>query len=77
VVVFNTGGSALPSGLSAGVIYFVKSPSSDSFQLSATTGPGSAITLSGDGSGIVQAITPEAFGSQGTFSLSSGSVSMV
>ena len=77
VVVFNTGGSALPSGLSAGTIYFVKSPSSDSFQLSATTGPGTAITLSGDGSGIVQAITPETFGSQGTFTVSSGTWNLV
>lgn len=77
VVVFNTGGSALPSGLTAGTIYFVKSPSSDSFQLSASAGPGSAVTLSSDGSGIIQAITPEVFAGAGTFTLSSGSVSLV
>ena len=45
VVVFPTGGATLPTGLTAGTIYYVKSPSSDSFQLSATSG-GSAITLS-------------------------------
>lgn len=77
VCVFPTGGSSLPSGLTAGTVYFVKSPSGDSFQLSATTGPGSAITLSSDGSGIVQAITPEAFGSAGTFSLTSATVNQV
>jgi hypothetical protein len=77
VCVFPTGGSSLPSGLTAGTIYFVKSPSGDSFQLSATSGPGSAITLSSDGSGIVQAITPEAFGSAGTFSLSGTTVNQV
>lgn len=74
VTVFATGGSTLPTGLTAGTIYFVKSPSGDSFQLSATTGPGSAITLSSDGSGIVQGIAPEVFGSAGTFTLTSGSV---
>lgn len=74
VTVFATGGSTLPTGLTAGTIYFVKSPSGDSFQLSATTGPGAAITLSSDGSGIVQGIAPEVFGSAGTFTLTSGSV---
>ncbi len=76
VVVFNTGGSALPSGLTAGTVYWTKSPSSDSFELSATNG-GSAISLSADGSGYVQGITPETFGSAGTFTVTSGSWSMV
>ena len=76
VVLFNTGGSTLPSGLTAGTIYYVKSPSSDSFQLSASSG-GTAITISADGSGYVQAITAESFGSAGTFTVTSGSWSMV
>lgn len=76
VCVFATGGSALPSGLSAGVIYFVSAPSSDSFKLSATSG-GSAITLTSDGSGYAQAITSEVFSGAGTFTLSSGSQSLV
>ena len=75
VVVFPTAGSVLPTGLTGGAIYYVKSPSSDSFQLSATNG-GSAITLTGDGSGIVQAITAEAYVGAGTFPVSSGSVSL-
>lgn len=77
VVLFPTGGSSLPSGITAGTIYFIKSPSGDTFQLSATSGPGSLLTISSDGSGIVQAITPEAFGSQGTFSLSGATVNQV
>ena len=76
VVVFVTGGATLPAGLTAGTIYYIVSPSSDSFQLSATSG-GSAITLTGDGSGIVQAITSEVFSGAGDYSLSSGSVSLV
>lgn len=77
VCVFPTGGSSLPSPLVAGVVYYIKSPSGDSFQLSATSGPGSLLTLSGDGSGIVQAVVPEAFGSAGTFSLSGTTVNQV
>lgn len=76
VVVFPTGGSTLPSGLTAGVIYFVSAPSGDSFKLSATSG-GSAISLTSDGSGYVQAITPETFGSAGTASVAGGTVSLV
>lgn len=72
VVVFAPGGSVLPGGLVAGTIYYVKSPSTDSFSLSATSG-GSAITLTADGSGIVQAITPEVFASAGVYSLTGGS----
>ena len=76
VVVFASPGSTVPSGLTAGTVYFVKSPSSDSFSLSATSG-GSAITLTGDGSGIVQAIAVETFASQGVFTITAGSVSIV
>jgi hypothetical protein len=76
VVVFPTGGAALPTGLTAGVIYYVSAPSSDSFKLAATSG-GTAINLTADGSGIVQAITPEAFGSSGTFAVNSGSWNLV
>ena len=75
VVVFPTAGSVLPSGLTAGTIYYVKSPSSDSFSLSATSG-GSAISLSADGSGIIQAITVETFAGAGTMPVASGSVSL-
>ena len=76
VVVFASPGSTVPSGLTAGTVYYVKSPSSDSFSLSATNG-GSAITLTGDGSGIVQAIAVETFVSQGVFTITAGSVSIV
>ena len=76
VVVVPTGGSTLPSGLVTGTIYYVSAPTTDSFKLSATNG-GSAINLTTDGSGIVQAITPEAFGGAGTFAVNSGSWNLV
>ena len=76
VVVFATGGSTLPTGLTAGTIYYVKSPSSDSFQLSASSG-GSAITLSADGAGYVQAISVETFSGAGSLSVTSGSMTLI
>ncbi len=48
-VVFTTTG-ALPTGLTAGTTYYVKSPGTDTFQVSATAG-GSAINTSGSQSG--------------------------
>ena len=76
VCVFPTAGSVLPSGLTAGTIYYAVSVSGDSFELSATSG-GSAINLTADGSGYVQAITVESFSGAGTFTLSNGSQSLV
>jgi len=76
VVVFPTGGSTLPTGLTAGVVYYIKSPSSDSFQLSATNG-GSAITLSADGAGYVQAVNVETFSGAGSLSVTSGSMTLI
>jgi hypothetical protein len=75
VVVFASPGSSLPSGLTGGTVYYVKSPASDSFNLATTSG-GSAITLSSDGSGIVQYVAVEAFISQGTLQVTAGSVSV-
>ena len=68
VCVFAPAGTTLPTGISAGVVYYVSAPSSDSFKLSATSG-GSAISLSADGSGLVQAITTELFSGAGTYQI--------
>jgi hypothetical protein len=76
VVAFPTGGSALPSGLVAGTTYFVLTPSSDSFGLSTTSG-GSPVTLTSDGSGYLQAVTFETFGSAGVFDVSAFSITQV
>ena len=76
VVVFATGGATLPSGLTAGTVYFARSPSSDSFQLATTSG-GTPITLSGDGSGYVQAINVETFSGAGSLSVTSGSMTLI
>lgn len=77
VVILPTGGSTTPGGITIGTVYYVKSPSGDSFQLSATSGPGSLLSISADGSGMIQPIVPESFGSQGFFALSAGTASQV
>lgn len=74
VVVFPGAGATLPTGVTAGTVYYVVSASGTTFQLSATLG-GSGINLSAAGAGIVQAVTPELFGAQGTFTLSSETLS--
>ena len=73
VIVLPIIGGTLPSGLTAGTVYYAINISGDSFQLSTTSG-GSAITLTADGAGLTQAITGESFGSAGTYSVSGVSV---
>jgi hypothetical protein len=75
VVVFQPAGTTIPAGLSIGTIYFVVSASGDTFKLSATLG-GSAITLTADGSGLVQAITTEAFSGAGTYQVTAATWSL-
>jgi hypothetical protein len=53
-ILFETTG-ALLTGLTAGTVYFVKAPTANTFNVSATAG-GSAITLSGTQSGVHTAI---------------------
>ncbi len=76
VVVFAGAGATLPGGFTAGTVYYVVSVSGTSFSLAATSG-GSAITVSAAGAGIVQAITLESYGAQGTFTLSSDTLTLV
>lgn len=72
VVVF---GDALPSGLTAGTIYYVRDAATDTFKLAATAG-GSAIDLTTDGRGIVQRITPEVFASAGTYNVTAAPINL-
>lgn len=74
VVIFPTVGSETPGGFTAGTVYYVIDVSGDTFELSTTSG-GDAVSVSADGSGLVTIIAPQAFGSAGTLTLSSGSLS--
>jgi len=75
VVLFPGAGGTLPTGVTAGTIYYVVSASGATFELSATSG-GSAINTSSTGSGIVQSLTLETFGAQGTYTLSSETLTL-
>jgi hypothetical protein len=76
VVLFPGAGATLPGGFTAGTIYYVVAAAGATFSLSATSG-GGAITVSAAGAGIVQAITTESYGAQGTFTLSSDTLTIV
>lgn len=71
VVVIDTGGSSLPTGVVEGTVYFVIGVSGQTFQLSATSG-GAAINLTADGAGHISSQTSETFGGQGTYKIPSG-----
>lgn len=68
-------GGNLPTGLAVGTIYFVITATTDSFQVSATSG-GAAVNITDEGEGFAQLIVPETFGSQGTLAISAASVNL-
>lgn len=75
VVVWALPGDPLPTGLAEGTVYYVISATTDDLQLSATSG-GSAINLTAIGAGLLQRIVEEAFGAQGTHTVSSATMSL-
>lgn len=68
-VIFDTTG-ALPTGLTAGTTYYVKSPTTDSFNVSASVG-GAAIATSSAGSGVHTARASRNVGFDPTLTISS------
>ncbi len=75
VVLFDSAGATISSDFTVGQVYYVVSPSGDTFNL-ALTASGSGINSSHNGAGIVQGITVETYGAQGTFTLSSDTLSL-
>lgn len=70
-------GGTPPTGLTEGTLYYVVNASTDFFCVSATEGgAGIPITGYGDQECKVSKVVPETFGSQGTLTLSSGSISL-
>jgi hypothetical protein len=70
VFVMDPGGT-LPAGLAEGTVYFVVSSTTNTFQLSATSG-GAAVDVTADGTVNWHQTKPETFGSQGTLVVSNG-----
>jgi hypothetical protein len=75
VVVFDTLGAVLPTGLTEGTIYFVRDATTDTFKLALTSG-GDAVAISADGAGFVQTVTVEHFTAAGTYTVSALSLDM-
>lgn len=70
------GGANLPTGVSEGTTYFVVSASTDTLQLSLTSG-GAAVNITVIGSGFLQKQLIEAFASQGTYTLTDADIALV
>jgi hypothetical protein len=77
VLVWASIGAVLPTGLSEDTEYFVIAAglTTDAFRLATTLG-GSAIDITAIGDGDVQKFTPEVFAAQGTYTVSTYSVSL-
>lgn len=72
VVVFPIQGVTVPAGWTAGTVYFVVGGTTDTFQVSLTSG-GAAVTISADGELGFQKCIPETFAGQGQLQIPSGS----
>jgi hypothetical protein len=68
VLVYDVAQAGAPTGLTEGTVYFVVGATTDTFQLSATSG-GSAVNGTTDGEVAVQKCVPEVFAAQGTYTL--------
>lgn len=73
VTLADVNGAGLPTGFTEGDIYFVVSATTNTFQLSATSG-GSAITVTTSAEVLVQKLVLEAFAAQGTLTIASGAL---
>lgn len=73
-VVFYAGnGGVLPTGITAGTLYYVISATTDTFQISTTSG-GSAVDITASGDGIVQRSIPKQIGDGDQLVLNTGQV---
>ena len=73
VMVFNVFAETLPAGLTEGVVYFVVGATTDTFQVSLTSG-GAAVDITGIGELFFQKIIPEVFGAQGQITVAIGAL---
>lgn len=77
VVFWADTGAALPTGLSEGTIYWVIATglTTDVFEVSTTQG-GSAVDITANGDGTFQSCVPEVFAGQGTYTVTTDTLSM-
>lgn len=75
VVLWAGAGDTVPAAYTVGTVYYVVAASGTSFSLSATSG-GSSINTAAAGAAIVQGITLETYGAQGTFTISTDTLTL-
>lgn len=75
VTLFDSAGAVISSDFTIGQIYYVVNAAGATFQLALTSG-GTGINSVHVGAGIVQGITVENYGSQGTFTLTSDTLTL-
>lgn len=73
VMVFNLFGGSLPTGLTEGTIYFVVGATTDTFQVSTTSG-GAAVDITAAGVLHFQEVIPEVFAGQGQITAAIGAL---
>jgi hypothetical protein len=73
VRVYNVFAESVPTGFTEGTIYFVVGATTDTFQLSATSG-GAAIDITAIGEMYFQRVIPEVFASQGQITIAIGAL---
>lgn len=73
VLVYDVMAAGLPTGFTEGTVYFVVSATTDTFQLSATSG-GAAITVTTAAEVVIQRVLPEVFAAQGQYQIAIGSL---
>lgn len=73
VILYNTFGNTIPTGITEGTVYFVVSSATNTFKVSTTSG-GAAVDITALGGGQVffQRVVPEVFGSQGQITVAAG-----
>lgn len=71
VMVFNVFAESVPAGLTEGTLYFVVGATTDTFQVSLTSG-GAAVDITGQGEMYFQKVIPEVFASQGQITIAAG-----
>lgn len=73
VVVYDQMAAGLPTGFTEGTTYFVVNSTTDTFQLSATSG-GAPITVTTSAEVVVQRVLPEVFAAQGQYQVAIGNL---
>jgi hypothetical protein len=73
VMVFNVFAETLPAGLTEGVVYFVVSSATNTFEVSLTSG-GASVDITGQGELFFQKVIPETFGAQGQITAAVGAL---